>query len=261
MAYLVRRCAGLLAWTCAAWAAVLALPPLWASIALAGITGALLRRHVLRPRSDRDRATLRLRPPGAATPWLLVAVPAWIVFDLSLAALLPVPADSSPAWLEPVPPGPLARLPLALLVLGFVPLWEEILFRGYLQRSLERRLGAAPGILLAAALFAALHFESWRFVHLWAGGIVFGAFVQAARSLWAGVALHAAANACAALLDARGLPPLSPATFAYSAWGLMASFPILVALLAGVRARSRRPVHRVTAPSDAILSPVPAESH
>jgi len=46
---------------------------------------------------------------------------------------------------------------VAITMIGFVGLVEELLFRGVLQQVLERRYGVAPGLLLASATFAFMH--------------------------------------------------------------------------------------------------------
>ena len=206
--YISGRIALLLVLTAIAWMPLVLLAPVGAALAIAAMTGVLGWWYLLRSRR-RDRATLRLRSPGGATVWLCAAVPVWLVFNASLAAAharwIPGPlGEASP--LDELARSPLGWLPLSLTLLLFAPLVEEIFFRGFIQRTLERKLGAARGILLTAALFAAFHLEPWRFGHLLAGGIVFGSFVHASRSLWAGIALHASANASGALANAQGIP-------------------------------------------------------
>lgn len=49
--------------------------------------------------------------------------------------------------------GDLTLLATTMLVVGFV---EELLFRGILQKGLERRLGLLPGLLVASALFGVM---------------------------------------------------------------------------------------------------------
>jgi membrane protease YdiL (CAAX protease family) len=210
----LRRCFGLALWS-VAWLPALELPPGRAAAWVATLTTGLIWWYLLRPMHParaRERAKLRLRGPGRAAAWLGAAVPVWIGFQFSLASL-------SARWLPPpvLPPDrvdayalrPMGWLPLALIGLALAPLVEEILFRGVLQRDLERRFGPAPGILLCSAAFAVFHLEPWRFGYLLAGGIVFGAFVHASRSLWAGILLHASANASGVASDALGLRLLS----------------------------------------------------
>lgn len=46
---------------------------------------------------------------------------------------------------------------LTVIMIVFVGFVEELLFRGILQKVLERRLGLVPGLLLASGIFALMH--------------------------------------------------------------------------------------------------------
>lgn len=163
----------------------------------------LLRVYFLGPgrRARRRRALLRLRPlTGDALRWTLLAAPVVLAMTWGLEGvylrLVPVPPDT----LDPLGPlmdTPAGVLSISILAVGIAPVVEEMFFRGLVQRSLEKRLGAVWGIGLASALFAAVHLLPWVFpLHLFLGA-VFGFVVYATRSLWAGVLLHAINNAVA----------------------------------------------------------------
>jgi membrane protease YdiL (CAAX protease family) len=90
---------------------------------------------------------------------------------------------------------------LLVAVLGTTlgPVFEEIVFRGFLQPLLVRSLGAAPGILLAAVPFGLLHLQeygnSWRHALLIAlAGAAFGWMRQRTGSTKAAAVMHAAYN-------------------------------------------------------------------
>ncbi len=79
------------------------------------------------------------------------------------------------------------------------PLCEELFFRGFFMPLVVRSLGAAPGIVVAALLFAFLHGPqygwSWRHILLVAlAGSVFGWVRQRSGSTAAAAAMHAAYN-------------------------------------------------------------------
>jgi membrane protease YdiL (CAAX protease family) len=85
-----------------------------------------------------------------------------------------------------------------LLLMGgyFVPLAEELLFRGLVFRWLLEKLGFAPAALLSAALFGALHFGSGS-DHIWVTfvyGLVFAWLYFRAGSIWAPVFAHRTTN-------------------------------------------------------------------
>lgn len=52
---------------------------------------------------------------------------------------------------------PFHLLAITVVMVGFVGLVEELLFRGILQRVLERRFGTLLGLLIASGLFGLLH--------------------------------------------------------------------------------------------------------
>jgi membrane protease YdiL (CAAX protease family) len=87
---------------------------------------------------------------------------------------------------------------------------EEVVFRGWLLSAISARWGAAPGILLSSALFAAYH------SHLYAGGLAYGNFWMLAmgfsgvvfcllamlqKSLFGAMGLHAGFNLFLAVGD------------------------------------------------------------
>ncbi len=92
---------------------------------------------------------------------------------------------------------PLMVIAVSLLV----PFMEEILFRGFLQNFLKRRLGRVWAIGLTAFLFALAHFtrsQGYSNVQLIASLFTFALFLgfiyERERTIWASVALHASFN-------------------------------------------------------------------
>ena len=84
-------------------------------------------------------------------------------------------------------------------LLGFllIGLSEEMMFRGYLQTALSRRLGFWNAAILLSAAFAAVHLRnggenvigvSQTFV----AGLLFCALLRVSGSLWLGIGFHAA---------------------------------------------------------------------
>ena len=193
-----------IAWNVAIVIPVFALPaPLGVLVALL-LSVLVLMRYVIRagrPGERRRRATLRLRPIGRrARGWMLLAVPVTLGLSWALGevytGMVPVPADTFNPFGELLST-PMGRLSAVVLAVGIAPILEEFVFRGLLQRSLERRLGTARAIFATAALFGAAHMLPWVFpLHLFLG-LVFGFVVYATRSIWAGVLLHAANNSLA----------------------------------------------------------------
>jgi membrane protease YdiL (CAAX protease family) len=102
---------------------------------------------------------------------------------------------------------------LAFVQLVVIALPEEIFFRGYLQRLLERRwpptrrvLGGGVGraLLVSSALFAIVHLMIGmdpRRLAVFFPGLVFGWMRGATGSIFAGVLAHAASNLFIYLLE------------------------------------------------------------
>lgn len=120
---------------------------------------------------------------------------------LSLAVLTVYLAEVEHSIITPAPLVPsLDPYSLGLLVvtmIGFVGFVEELLFRGVLQKVLERRLGLVPGLLLASAIFGLLHSGyGVRTEILFAGmvGLVFGIIYDATDSLVLVSVMHGLLN-------------------------------------------------------------------
>ncbi len=96
------------------------------------------------------------------------------------------------------------RTDLDLLVVGigattFGPLFEEMIFRGFLQPLMGRLLGMAPGVVATSLLFALPHGPQygWHWQHLFvitAAGAVFGFIRWRTASTTAATVAHATYN-------------------------------------------------------------------
>ena len=89
---------------------------------------------------------------------------------------------------------------MAAFGVTLAPLFEELVFRGFLQPLLVRSLGPIPGIVLTALPFGLLHFReygnSWRHaVLISAAGAAFGWMRHRSGSTRASTLMHASYNA------------------------------------------------------------------
>lgn len=87
-----------------------------------------------------------------------------------------------------------------VVVFTVVPIFEEILFRGFLQNYL-RRLGVQPAILITSCIFAFFHYSTTQRaanVEILVGLFIFAYFLGVTywkqRSLWASIGMHAVLN-------------------------------------------------------------------
>lgn len=79
-----------------------------------------------------------------------------------------------------------------LLIIGILPsVAEEVFFRGVLQNELERVSGRPIlAVLLAALVFAALHFQFYTFLPRFVLGVMLGLVYLWSRNIWVPIALH-----------------------------------------------------------------------
>jgi len=85
---------------------------------------------------------------------------------------------------------------LTLLAVVIAPTVEELFFRGLVQMQLQKLLSPWWALLVAAAVFALVHFQPIQWVGLFGFGIVSGLLLQQ-RSLVASMAAHVGFNAVA----------------------------------------------------------------
>lgn len=204
MKHVVMTLAVYLLWNLGVSVALLVPPPRWSAIATIAFLWLVLHYLVgsgSGPVARRKRVRVRLRPPPAAA-WkpVAVALPLLVVLSGALggvwSGLAEVPPESANPFL-PFLEERDRRLAIALYVIGVAPLVEEIVFRGVVQRRLERRIGPAAAIPAAALVFAALHFLPRVLVPLLVLGAALGYVTWATRSLWPAVLLHVANNTLA----------------------------------------------------------------
>lgn len=88
-----------------------------------------------------------------------------------------------------------AGIVLLVVIVGIMaPIVEEIFYRGMLQRSLERRMGVTPGLLVASLIFGLVHFEPLLLPGLAVAGLIFGLLAQRAGRLGPAIVAHMAFN-------------------------------------------------------------------
>jgi uncharacterized protein len=94
-----------------------------------------------------------------------------------------------------------------LLIVSLVPISEEILFRGFLQKWAVQKLGRINGILCTSFLFAFFHFsfsQKWDNVELLLSLFILSCFLgfiyEKQRTLWASIGLHMTFNAISVMM-------------------------------------------------------------
>lgn len=88
-----------------------------------------------------------------------------------------------------------------LLLVIFVGVFEETLFRGIVLHGLEIRFGPIIALLGSSVLFGSMHYVNWvggqnllsthqQVIHAALSGVLYGAIALRCRSIWPGVFLH-----------------------------------------------------------------------
>ena len=125
----------------------------------------------------------------------LGAIQLYVMVTTYLGIEILVPADL-PSDL--VLPGALSILTVIALAV-ITPIAEEAFFRGFVLRGLVNRWGMAPGIIVSAAIFAALHFQPSIIIPVFITGLLLGALYWQTGSIWPGIGVHAGQNLIATL--------------------------------------------------------------
>ncbi|XP_074264945.1 uncharacterized protein LOC141587373 [Silene latifolia] len=117
-------------------------------------------------------------------------------FNLDILPLLP----STPVTLSSVEQSILARDPIAMglyivVVSVCAPIWEEIVFRGFLLPSLTKYMPVWCAILVSSVVFALAHFNVQRMLPLILLGVVMGTLFARSRNLLPSMLLHSLWNA------------------------------------------------------------------
>ncbi len=82
-----------------------------------------------------------------------------------------------------------------LIVAGFfVPLAEELFFRGVLYQALRNHFGVWVGIIISSVIFGALHGDVSIAGATFVMGLVLAFFFEKSRSIWPSVLIHALNN-------------------------------------------------------------------
>ena len=101
---------------------------------------------------------------------------------------------------------------IAAVGIGIAPaIAEELLFRGLIQRQIERQHGALAAITLTSLAFGAIHLDPIQGPAAVVVGLYLGVVAHLATSIRASILCHAVNNLMAVGLTAGGLAPPLPA--------------------------------------------------
>ncbi len=178
---------------------------------------ALLAVAFARLHSSRPLRYVRLRSASPVVLMLsVVGLAAIFPFVNWLAAVNQALPTPQPEWLQEIERSSMeiiesllvadGGMMFPLLVLAVTPaVCEELLFRGYLQRQLERMGGAVMGVAASGILFGLYHLRLSQALPLCVLGIYLAYITWRTRSLWPAMLVHFAHNAFA-VVYARTAP-------------------------------------------------------
>ncbi|NTV89609.1 MAG: CPBP family intramembrane metalloprotease [Clostridiales bacterium] len=151
------------------------------------------------------KSTLRLNRVKAGTmllviPLMAFAIPVAGVFNVLNLWLVNTVFGKIELSQPPSPENPIGLLISILVIAGSAGICEEFLFRGVIQKGLER-LGAAGSILLTAFLFSLTHMDFQKILGTFVLGALIGFIVYRTNSLFSGMLAHFTNNALAVLLS------------------------------------------------------------
>lgn len=111
---------------------------------------------------------------------------------------------------------------LVLLAVIMAPIFEEIVFRGIIQKGLLNK-GVKPwkAILISAVVFGLVHGNPWQFVGAVLLGSVLGLVYYKTKSLLLSILLHAFNNLISSLLIYYGKTESFAETFKVSEWMIL----------------------------------------
>jgi len=188
----------------AATSAVHALRHLVLDVTQLGITLVLLQR-ALREHSPRKLGlfTVQLAPLRQWVPTVIAGVAVFPVIDwvhkqmVALLAAGPSVAGGSSGGGSLVSSSNWEARALWFIVLALcAPVWEEVMFRGFLLPSLARRMPSPAAVAASSVVFALVHFTREGFLPLLLLGGVFGAAYLHNGNLVPAIVLHSLWNVC-----------------------------------------------------------------
>lgn len=146
---------------------------------------------------------------------LFAAIP-FVSFAAEVAQYIPLP-DWARSWdaqqaemLEHVLSGNVS-VPLALMLVAVTPaICEEVIFRGYFQRNMERSMKPLWAIIITGIAFGAFHMRFGELIPLSLLGIFMAYVVWVSGSIWPAVLAHLLNNGTAVIANAWATNRVEP---------------------------------------------------
>lgn len=114
-------------------------------------------------------------------------------FNLDLLPILP-PTSVSSIEQSIIAKDPVAMAVYAVLLMVCSPLWEELVFRGFLLSSLTKYLPIWGSIVVSSVAFAIVHWNIYRVLPLLFIGLLMGVIYTRSKNLLPSILLHSLWN-------------------------------------------------------------------
>ena len=152
----------------------------------------LLSRSKLRP----DLQVFGKFSPSWVGKGYLLALVSVFLLNLLTTSLLGTSPQSENPVLQLFVGAPVWKVAiLGLLVVVIGPIFEEILFRGWLYGGLRKKWGDAWALVISSLLFALIHGDAPALPALFVLGLIFAWVYRRSGSLWTSILVHAMWNA------------------------------------------------------------------
>jgi membrane protease YdiL (CAAX protease family) len=133
-------------------------------------------------------------PAGAATQLVVIPAVYWPLQQLWPESFSDERLEERAIELVDRADGASVALLVAVVVIG-APLFEELVYRGLLQRSVGAAIGRWWGLLVTAAWFAVIHLTPVEYPGLFVAGLVFGLGLALTDRLGPAILAHVGFNA------------------------------------------------------------------
>jgi len=149
----------------------------------------------------------------------------------------PVPEDYAQAIRELKPDGALEFVITLAGLCFLVPIAEEVVFRGLIQRIFTRNMGAIIGVGLAGAVFGAIHLNANLLISITAFGWFLGFLYHVTGNLTYPMVAHAIFNgvALAQLVGDEAVEGGNLPVYLRDVWIVVAALVLMVFLIAKIK--------------------------
>lgn len=163
-------------------------------------------------------ALLKVRPAIPIQQYLALRQPrwtSWLIWNGLLLALIQFSAsvlrafEHQETFTDQIYQTAQIPILLYIAIVGVAPVFEELLFRGFLFRGLQSsRLGTGGAILISTLLWAILHVQYGPLVisQIFCFGLLFGVARWRTHSLWIPLSMHCLNNGLSLLSTSMKIP-------------------------------------------------------